>query len=121
MFKGLTQIATMLRQAQQLGGKLQGIRERLKEQRATASVGAGWVEVEVNGLGDVLRVHLDPELIQRGDRELIQDLIVAGLNEAVAKSRRLHMDAMQSMTAGMDLPGLQELLAQTDGGPHGEE
>jgi hypothetical protein len=121
MFKGLTQIASMLRQAQQLGGKLQGIRDRLKDQRATASVGAGLVEVEVNGLGDVLRVQIDPDLIQRQDRELIQDLVVAGLNEAVARSRQLHMHAMKSMTEGLDLPGLEEILAQGDLKPGGEE
>ena len=121
MLKGLGNIASLMRQAQQLSGKMQDVNDSLKAQRATASTGAGMVEVEVNGLGEVLRVSIDPDLIQRGDREMIEDLIPAAVNQAVAKSRQLHMEAMKSMTSDLNVPGLDEAISQMTEGPPGGE
>ena len=121
MLKGLGNIASLMRQAQQLSGKMQGVNDTLKAQRAKASTGAGMVEVEVNGLGEVLRVNIDPDLIQRGDREMIEDLIPAAVNQAVAKSRQLHMEAMKTITSDLKVPGLDEAISQmTEGDPDGE-
>mgnify|MGYP001083741880 CR=1 FL=1 len=121
MLKGLGNIASLMRQAQQLSGKMQDVNDSLKAQRATASTGAGMVEVEVNGLGEVLRVSIDPDLIQRGDREMIEDLIPAAVNQAIAKSRQLHMEAMKSMTSDLNVPGLDEAISQMTEGPPGGE
>ncbi len=110
MFKGLANIASLVKQAQQMGSKLQGVNEELKAQRASGSAGGGLVEVEVNGLGEVLRVRIDPKLVEQQDREMIEDLIPAATNQAIAKSRQLHADAVKSMTSGMDIPGLGEAL-----------
>ena len=119
MFKGLSQIAnlgSMLRQAQQLGSKMQDLNEQLKQKRATGNAGGGMIEVEVNGLGEVIACRIDPELFGQGDREMIEDLLPAAFNQAHAKSRQLHADAMRSLTEGMDMPGLDEALAKmTDG------
>ena len=121
MLKGLGNIASLMRQAQQLSGKMQGVNDTLKAQRAKASTGAGMVEVEVNGLGEVLRVNIDPDLIQRGDREMIEDLIPAAVNQAVAKSRQLHMEAMKTITSDLKVPGLDEAISQmAEGDPDGE-
>ena len=70
MFKGIANIASLLRQAQQMGGKVQAINEQLKSQRARGSAGGGMVEAEVNGLGEVLRIQIDPTLVERGEREM---------------------------------------------------
>ncbi len=121
MLKGLGNIASLMRQAQQLSGKMQGVNDTLKAQRATASTGAGMVEVEVNGLGEVLRVNIDPDLIQRGDREMIEDLIPAAVNQAVAKSRQLHMEAMKTITSDLKVPGLDEAISQMAEGDPDEE
>jgi len=121
MFKGLGNIASLMRQAQQMGGKLQELNERLKNDRATASTGAGMVEVEVNGLGEVLRVKIDPSLVERGDREMIEDLLPGAVNQAVAKAKQLHAEAMRSMTEGLNLPGLDEAISQITGGGDSDE
>ena len=63
MFKGLGNLASMLKQAQQMGGRLQALQEELKKHGPSAAAGADLVEVEVNGLGQVLRVTLDPGLV----------------------------------------------------------
>jgi DNA-binding YbaB/EbfC family protein len=119
MFKGIGNIASLIRQAQQLSGKMQDVNDSLKKQRATASTGAGMVEVEVNGLGEVLRVTIDPDLVQRGEREMIEDLIPPAVNQAVVKARQMHMEAMQSVTSDLDMPGLDDTLKQLmpDGPP----
>lgn len=113
MFKGIANIASMMRQAQQMGSKMKEAQEKLKHQRATGKAGAGLVEVEVNGLGEVLKVSIDPTLVERGEREMIEDLLPAAFNEAAAKAKQLHVEAM---TDGVDMPGLNEALAQFTGG-----
>ena len=115
MFKGLANLANLMRQAQQVSGKMQALNEKLKSERATASTGGGMVEVEVNGLGEVLRVKIDPALVQQGEREMIEDLLPAAVNQAVAKAKQLHVAAMKSLTDEMELPGLSDALAQLTG------
>jgi len=114
MFKGLGNLASILKEAQQVSSKLQAVQEDLKRQRAVGRAGADLIEVEVNGLGQVLRVTLDPALVQRGDREMLEDLIPAAVNQALDKAKELHRDAMKSLTGGMNLPGLDDLVAQMD-------
>ena len=115
MFKGLANLANLMRQAQQVSGKVQALNEKLKSERATASTGGGMVEVEVNGLGEVLRVKIDPALVQQGEREMIEDLLPAAVNQAVAKAKQLHVAAMKSLADEMELPGLSDALAQLTG------
>ena len=123
MFKELGNLASLFRQAQQIGDKLKVVNQRLKSERVTASTGAGMVEVEVNGLGEVVRVKIDPSLVDKGEREMIEDLIPAAVNEAVAKARQLHLEAMkESMADDFSLPGLDDAIAQIAGGqPMDEE
>ena len=118
MFKGLGQLANLgsiLKQAQQIGSQMQGLGEQLKQQRATGSAGGGLVEVDVNGLGEVLACRIDADLIAKGDGEMIEDLLPAAFNQAHAKSKQLHAEAMKSLTEGMELPGLDDVLAQING------
>ncbi len=114
MFKGLGDLTSMIRQAQQMGGKLEEVSRRLKSKRATASAGAGMVEVEVNGLGEVLSVKIDPALT---DREMLEDLLPAAVNLAVQKSKELHQQEMQAIAEDMNMPGLSEAMAKFTGDP----
>lgn len=112
MFKGWGNMMSVMRQARQFGAQMQAVTDKLKGQRATASTGAGMVEVEVNGLGEVLRVKIDAALVARGEREMIEDLIPAAVNQAVAKAKQLHLDAFKAAAADLNMPGLDETLAQ---------
>ena len=116
MFEGLTNLAGIMRQAREMGGKMQEMNQRLKAERVTASVAAGMVEVEANGLGEIVRLKIAPELLERGELEMIEDLVPGAVNEVVAKANERRMEAMQDLTAGMDLPGLDKMLAQFTGG-----
>ena len=116
MFKGIGDLASMMKAAQKMGGKMQEIQEQLKAARAVGASGGGMVEIEVNGLGEVLRARLDPALFAAGDREMLEELLPAAINQAQAKAKQLHREALQSVTEGLNLPGLQEALAQLSGG-----
>ena len=113
MFKGIGNLAGMLKQAQQMGSRFQEISETLRSQRAEGAAGGGMVTIEVNGLGEVLACRIDPSVAL--DRELVEDLVPAAVNAALGRAKQLHAEAMRSMTAGMDLPGLDEMLAQVNG------
>ncbi|HVU87787.1 MAG TPA: YbaB/EbfC family nucleoid-associated protein [Pirellulales bacterium] len=116
MFGQLGNLASMIRQAQQIGGRLEGLNETLRAKRANGSAGGGLVEVEVNGLQEVLACRIDPGLFAQGDRELIEDLVRGATNDAIAKARQFHADAMKELMGGADLPGLNEALAKLTGG-----
>jgi nucleoid-associated protein EbfC len=115
LFKGIANLAGLLKQAQQVGGRLQQINEDLKHRRATGNAGGGMVEVEVNGLGQVLRVSIDPSLVEMKDRELLEDLIPAATNQALTKAKELHAEVIKDLAGGMNLPGLDEMLASATG------
>jgi DNA-binding YbaB/EbfC family protein len=118
VFKGIGNLANLgalMKQAQEIGGKMQALQEELKVRRATGSAGGGLVEVEVNGLGEVLGVRIDPSLVAKGDGEMIEDLLPAAINAAQRKAKQIHMEAMQALTGGITLPGLQDALSQMTG------
>jgi DNA-binding YbaB/EbfC family protein len=115
MFKEIGNLASLLRQAQQMGGKVQAVNEQLKGQRVRAAAGGGMVEVEMNGLGQMLRLTIDSALVERGEREMIEDLVPAAVNEALSKAKRLHVEAMQAVTKDFNVPGLNEAISQLTG------
>ena len=123
MFKGLGNLAnigSLLKQAQEMGGRMQAMQDELRAKRATGAAGGGLVEVDINGLAAVLAVRIDPSLVEKGEREMIEDLLPAAFRAAQEKARAMHGEAMQSITGGVNLPGLQEALSQFTGeGPAG--
>ena len=120
MFKGLSNFGALIKQAQEMGGKMQGMSEELRAMRATGAAGGGMVEIEVNGLLEVLGCRIDPTLVVQGDRELIEDLVITAVNQAVTKGKQLHAETLQSMTGDMDMPGLNEALGKFLG-PNGPD
>jgi DNA-binding YbaB/EbfC family protein len=112
MLKGIGNLASMLKQAQEIGTRMQGVADELRLRRATGSAGGGLVEIEVNGLSEVLRCRIDPSLVQQGDRELLEDLVAAAVNQAFEKAKQLHAEAIKSLTGNLDLPGLKEAMGK---------
>ncbi|MAV35414.1 MAG: YbaB/EbfC family nucleoid-associated protein [Planctomycetaceae bacterium] len=115
MFQNLGNLASLIQQAQQAGSQMEEVQQRLKSERVTGTAGAGMIEIEANGLGEVVKVHIDPTLMQKGDAEMIEDLLPAAINQTQAKAKQLHMDAVKSLTDGLNLPGLNEALARFTG------
>ena len=121
MFKGLAGLGSLLKQAHEISGRMKGLNEQLRARRATGSAGGGMVEVEVNGLLEVLRCHIDQQLFEQGDREMIEDLVATALNQAINNGKQLHMEAMKSLTGGLDVPGLDAALENLLGEDRGEK
>ncbi len=122
MFKALGNLAnfgTLMKQAQEMSGRMQVLQEQLKTKRATGSAGGGLIEVDVNGLGEALAVRIDAALVEKGEREMIEDLLPAAINAAQSKAKQLHADAMQSLAGDLPIAGLSDALQQLSGGDLG--
>jgi nucleoid-associated protein EbfC len=112
VFKGLASLAGLLKNAHELGGRMQAVSDELRARRATGSAGGGLVEVEVNGLVEVLRCRIDPKLLAQSDAELLEDLVVTAVHQAVSKAKEFHAEAVRSATAGLNFPGLEDALGR---------
>jgi len=112
VFKELANLGALLRHAQEIGGRMQGLTEELRNRRATGSAGGGMVEIEVNGLVEVLRCRIDPKLLAQGDQELIEDLVLTAVNQAIVKAKELHAETVRALTGGIQVPGLEQAMAK---------
>ncbi|MEC7500800.1 MAG: YbaB/EbfC family nucleoid-associated protein [Planctomycetota bacterium] len=110
MFKGIGDLAGMLKQAQSMGSRMKEMNGQLSAMRAVGNAGGGLVEVEVNGLGEMLRISIDPSLLEKQDLELIEDLVPAATNAALQKAKEEQARTMQDLAGGMDIPGLSDAL-----------
>jgi DNA-binding YbaB/EbfC family protein len=97
---------SILRQAQQLQAKLAKAQEELGNITVEATSGGGAVKVVIDGHQKVHSVEISPEVIEAGDVELLQDLVIAAMNEAVSKSQELVSKHLSSLTGGLNIPGL---------------
>lgn len=116
MFKNISNLVALIKQAQQISGQMGQLTEEMKKLRVTGSSGGGMVEVEVNGLMEMLRCRIDPQLIAEGDRELLEDLVTAAVNQAIAKGKQMHAETMKELTGGIPLPSsVQDALDKFTG------
>ena len=111
----LGQYAGLLKHAQTIPGRLERVKAKLESIRETGTAGGGMVTVEVNGRQQVLACTIEPNLISDGDADVIQDLVTAATNDALAKVRNATADAVRDETADMDIPGLPDMLAKFTG------
>lgn len=96
-------IQNMMKQAQQMQERLQ---KQMAEMKVEATAGGGMVTVIVSGDKQVLSLKLDPEVVSKEDVDMLQDLIVAALNDAHRKVDEALRGQMQGMMGGLGLPGL---------------
>jgi DNA-binding YbaB/EbfC family protein len=96
---------SILRQAQQLQAKLAKAQEELGNLTVEASSGGGAVKVVIDGQQRVRSVEISPEVVAE-DVELLQDLVMAAVNEAITKSQELASKHLSSLTGGLNIPGL---------------
>lgn len=111
MFKNLSGLAQLMRHANSMGDRVKELRASLAATHVDGAAGGDMVQVELNGLGEVKRLRISPQLIEAQDVEMIEELVPAALNEALAKVRQLHVDKVREATGGIEIPGLSEALA----------
>ena len=93
----------MLKQVQDTQKKLQ---DELNAMRVTASAGGGMVEVTLDGSKQMLSIKIDPQAVNPEDVEMLQDLILAAVNEALRQGQELASKEMGKVTGGLNIPGL---------------
>jgi len=96
----------LFKQAQVLQSKLAELQEQAERRTVEASSGGGMVTVAVNGKLHVLKVHIEPQVLTGGDREMLEDLVQAAVNEAIRKAQQMMAEAMTRVTGGLKIPGL---------------
>jgi nucleoid-associated protein EbfC len=117
MFKQLGQIASLMKQAQEMQGRMQEMKEKLGRLKVEGSAGGGMVTVEMNGHQQLLGCRIDQSLFDPSDREmldreLIEDLVVAAVNQALDRARQASADEMGKLAGGLNVPGLEDALSQ---------
>lgn len=103
MAKGMGNI---LRQAQQMQQRMAKMQEEMAQKTVSASAGGGMVTVQANGKHEILSIKIEPEVLKNEDRDLIEDLIVAAVNEALRKVGEMLQEEMTKITGGLQIPGL---------------
>jgi len=96
----------LLKQAQQMHTKIAQLQEEMAGKTVEASSGGGMVNVVMNGKQEILSIKIDPEVVNREEIEMLQDLIAAALNEAIRKSHEMMTEEMKKITGGLSIPGL---------------
>ena len=96
----------MMKEAQKLQAQMAALQEEIGKKKVDATAGGGMVTVEANGKQELLSIKIDPEVINRDDAQMLEDLVLAACNEALRKSRELVQQELGKLTGGLKLPGL---------------
>lgn len=101
MFKG--GMGNLMKQAQEMQEKMQQVQEEIARAEVTGESGAGMIKVTMNGRHDVSKVDIDPSIMEE-DKEMLEDLLAAAVNDAVRKVEAGSRAKMEEATAGLNLP-----------------
>ncbi len=103
MAKGM---GNLMKQAQQMQARMAKMQEEVGKRTVEASAGGGMVKVVANGRQEILDLVLEPEVVDPEDVEMLQDLILAAVNEALRQAQAMMTDEMSKLTGGLKIPGL---------------
>ncbi|MBN4076301.1 YbaB/EbfC family nucleoid-associated protein [Gemmatimonas aurantiaca] len=103
---GLGDIGGMLKQMQQMQGKVAEMQAEMEKLEVEGSSGGGMVNVVCNGKNEVKSITIDPEVVNPEDIEMLQDLIIAAINQAREKVSQSQSSKMSELTGGLNIPGL---------------
>ena len=103
MTKGL---GGMLKQAQRIQAQLAKVQEEMAQKTIEASSGGGMVSVVVNGRQEVISINIEREVVNPEDIDMLQDLVLAAVNEGIRRSQEMVTEEMKKLTGGLSIPGL---------------
>jgi DNA-binding YbaB/EbfC family protein len=107
--KGIPNMGNLLKQAQQFQTKIAKLQEELEDRTVEASAGGGMVTVVVNGRQELVSITIEPEVINSDDKEMLQDLILAAINDGLSKAKEMMNEEMGKLTRGLNLPNIPGL------------
>lgn len=112
MFKGLSNIASMMKQAQQMQGKMAEMQDSLGDVHVEGTSGGGMVTVEADGKQQIRSCKISDSLFETGDKEMIEELVAAAANQALEKAKEAAAQEMSKLTEGMNIPGMEDALSK---------
>jgi hypothetical protein len=104
--KNIPNMGNLLKQAQQFQTKMAKLQEELAGRTVEASSGGGMVTVVANGRQEIVSITIDPEVVDGDDVEMLQDLILAAVNDALTRAKNMVNEEMGKLTHGLNLPNL---------------
>ena len=99
----------LMKQMEEMQRKMERIQAALAEERIEASSGGAMVVATANGLGDLLELRIDPQVVDPEDVEMLQDLVVAAVSEALGRAQARREERMAEVAGGLQLPGVGKL------------
>jgi DNA-binding YbaB/EbfC family protein len=102
-------LGDIMREAQKLQTKMAEIQEEAKKKTVEATAGGGMVTVVANGAMEIVSIKIEKEVVNPDDVEMLQDLIIAAVNEALRRAQEMVNSEMSKLTGGLQLPGLGNL------------
>jgi DNA-binding YbaB/EbfC family protein len=108
--KGMPNMGNLMKQAQQFQAKMAKLQEELGEKTVEASAGGGMVSVVANGRQEIVSINIETEVIDPEDAEMLQDLILAAVNDALSRAKNMMNEEMGKLTQGLNLPNVPGLF-----------
>ena len=99
-------MGNLMKQAQKLQSKMLKMQEELADKTVETAAGGGMVKVVANGRQQILSIEIEKEVVDPDDVEMLQDLVLAAVNDALVKSQEMVSEEMGRLTGGMNIPGM---------------
>ena len=96
----------IMKEAQKLQQQMEALQAEAAKKKVQATAGGGMVTVEANGKQEIVSIKIDPEVINKDDAQMLEDLVLAACNEALRKSREMMQQELGKLTGGLRIPGL---------------
>jgi len=106
MSKGFNPLGNIMKQAQELQERLGQIQEQAGARTVEATAGGGMVTAVVSGRLEIVELRIEPEILKSGDQAMLQDLIIAAVNQGIRKAQEMMAEEMKKVTGGLKIPGL---------------
>jgi len=108
--KGMPDMSQLMKQAQQFQAKMAKMQEEIGKRTVEASAGGGMVNVVANGNQEIVSVRIEREVVDPDDVEMLQDLIMAAVSDALSKAKNMMNEEMGKLTKGLNIPGMPGLF-----------
>jgi len=96
----------LMKQAQVMQKKMEEMKEELAQKEVRVSSGGGIIEIVINGQQEIKEIKIEPDVIDANEKEMLEDLILAAVNESIRQSKELAAQEMNKLTGGINVPGL---------------
>ena len=101
----LGNIGNLMKEAQKTAERMQEMEQELQQERIESTAGGGMVTATVSGAGQLMEVKIDPKVVDPDDVEMLQDLVLAAVSDALGQARRAGEERMARVTGGLRIPG----------------